>query len=113
MVCGFTSPRLRRLQPLIAGLMAALFLAVVCAGASEWLHAQLHEGQEDEATHASCPACDLIRGCLESPPGPVPEISLAPSLAWTLPLSPANRFAAVDLPGAPSRGPPASVSSPL
>lgn len=103
--CKFSS-----LKPVLAGLLAALFVGMLLIGASERLHLQLHADDEGHG-HAPCAVCAIVKGQVDAPTVTVSEVFASLSVAWTLPLPQAVTPVAVDLSTAPNRGPPASVSS--
>jgi hypothetical protein len=90
--------------------MVALFLGMTLISASERLHLQLHAAGEDHG-HSPCAVCAIVKGQVDSPVVPVSEVFASLSVAWTLPSVQAIAPAAIDLSVAPSRGPPAAVSS--
>lgn len=102
--------KLGLLRPVLAGLLAALFVGMTLIGASERLHLQLHADDEGHG-HRPCAVCAIVKGQVDAPSVTVSEIFASLSVAWTLPTVQALAPAAIDLSVAPSRGPPASVSS--
>ena len=98
------------LKSVLAGLLAALFLVVTLIGAHDRLHATLHAGDEGHG-HSPCAVCAIVKGQVDSPVVAVSEVFAALSVTWTLPSIQIIAPAAIDLSVAPSRGPPASVSS--
>jgi hypothetical protein len=98
------------LKPVLAGLLAALFLGMLLIGASERLHGQFHEAEADHS-HSPCAVCAIVKGQVDAPLVGVSEVFASLSVAWTLPLPKTATPVAVDLSAAPNRGPPASVSS--
>lgn len=98
------------LRPVLAGLLAALFVGMTLVGASERLHLQLHAA-DGEHSHSPCAVCAIVKGQVDAPEVTVSEVFASLSVAWTLPTVQALVPAAIDLSVAPSRGPPASVSS--
>lgn len=104
-----TRLKLSSLKPALAGLLALLVLLLTFASASNWLHHQLHT----EAHHGQspCAVCAVTKGQLDAPVVAVSEVFAALSVAWTVPSVEVVALAAIDLSVAPSRGPPASVSS--
>jgi hypothetical protein len=102
--------KLELLKPVLAGLLAVLFLAMTLIGANDRLHLQLHAADGDHG-HSPCAVCAIVKGQVDTPVVLVSEVFASLSVAWTLPSYQAVAPAAVDLSAAPSRGPPASVSS--
>jgi len=102
--------KLGSLRPVLAGLLAALFVGMMLIGASERLHLQLHADDEGHG-HAPCAVCAIVKGQVDAPTVTVSEVFASMSVAWTLPTVQTIAPAAIDLSVAPSRGPPASVSS--
>jgi hypothetical protein len=98
------------LRPVLAGLLAALFLGMLLIGASDRLHGQLHAAEADHS-HSPCAVCAIVKGQVDAPVVTVSQIFASLSVAWTLPLPQTATPVAIDLSVAPSRGPPASVSS--
>src|SRR5688572_8062619 len=98
------------LKPVLAGLLATLFLGMLLIGANDRLHGQFH-GNDAEHSHSPCAVCAIVKGQVDSPPVVVSEVFASLSVAWTLPLPQTADPVAVDLSAAPSRGPPVSVSS--
>lgn len=103
--------KLGSLRPVLAGLLAALFVGMTLIGASERLHLQLHAEDEGHGHHAPCAVCAIVKGQVDAPTVTVSEVFASLSVAWTLPSVQTIVPAAIDLSVAPSRGPPASVSS--
>jgi len=106
----FSQWKLSSLKPVLAGLMATLFLAVTILGASDRLHATLHAGEEGHG-HSPCAVCAIVKGQVDTPTVAVSEVFAALSATWTLPSVQIIAPAVIDLMVAPSRGPPVSVSS--
>lgn len=102
--------KLSSLKPVLAGLLAALFLVVTLVGAHDRLHATLHADDEGHG-HSPCAVCAIVKGQVDTPMVAVSEVFAALSVTWTLPSVQIIAPAAIDLMVAPSRGPPASVSS--
>lgn len=102
--------KISSLKPVLAGLLAILFLGMTLIGASERLHLQLHAA-DGEHSHSPCAVCAIVKGQVDAPEVAVSEVFASLSVAWTLPTVQALVPAAFDLSVAPSRGPPASVSS--
>lgn len=98
------------LRPVLAGLLAALFVGMTLIGASERLHLQLHADAEGHR-HSPCAVCALVKGQVDAPVVTVSEVFASLSVAWTLPSVQVIALVAIDLSAAPSRGPPVSVSS--
>ena len=102
--------KLSSLKPVLAGLLAALFVAMTLIGASERLHAQLH-ANEDEHHHSPCAVCAIVKSQVAAPDIAVSEIFAPLSVVWTVALPPSPAPESVDLVTAPNRGPPVLVSS--
>lgn len=97
-------------KPVLAGLLAALFVVLTLIGANERLHAQLHAGDE-EHEHGPCAVCSIVKSQVDVPDVTVSEIFATLSVVWTVSFPVAPVFGSVELCAAPSRGPPAAVSS--
>lgn len=102
--------KLSSLKPVLAGLMAALFLVVTLFGASDRLHSTLHADDGGHG-HSPCAVCAIVKGQVDTPTVAVSEVFASLSVAWTLPSHQSITPTAIDLSVAPSRGPPVSVSS--
>lgn len=100
----------RWVKPAMAGLMAAIVLALALFASSERLHHAFH--QDATSAHpVPCAACSLAQGQVELPGAAVSEVFAPLSVAWTIPsFSPATTQEA-DFYVASSRGPPVSISS--
>jgi hypothetical protein len=98
------------LRPVLAGLLAVLFVGMTLVGASERLHLQLHADDAGHS-HSPCAVCAIVKGQVDAPVVAVSEVFASLSVAWTLPSVQALAPAAIDLLVAPIRGPPASISS--
>jgi len=101
--------KLSSLKPVLAGLLAVLILLLTLASTCHWLHGQLHAGADHD--QSPCAACTIAKGQLDTPVVLVSEVFASLSVAWTLPSVQVLVPIAIDLSVAPSRGPPASVSS--
>jgi len=102
--------KLSSLKPVLAGLLAVLFLGITLIGASERLHLQLHAA-DGEHSHSPCAVCAIVKGQVDAPVVTVSEVFASLSVAWTLPSVQAVTPVAIDFSVAPSRGPPVPVSS--
>ncbi len=95
-------------QSILAALLAGLLLLLGLVAASEGFHAWLHS--DGSAKHASCSACTLAKGQVDSV-ATIPCLALfSQVLVWTAGVDPGLRLQLVDLSSASSRGPPISVS---
>ena len=99
------------LKPALAGLLALLMFLVTLASSSNGLHDHLHTESESDHGQSPCAVCTIAKGQLDAPVVAVSEVFASLSVAWTLPSVQTIVPAAIDLSVAPSRGPPASVSS--
>jgi hypothetical protein len=101
--------KLSSLKTALAALLASLVFVLGLATSSNWLHSHLHS----EADHGQspCAVCTVSKGQLDAPVVAVSEVFASPSVSWTLLSIQTLAPAAIDLSIAPSRGPPASVSS--
>jgi hypothetical protein len=93
----------------LAGLLAGLVLLMSLATASDGLHLKFHADASHD--HSPCAVCTIAKGQVDSPVSTVSEVFSTLSVAWTLPSVQTVTPTAIDLSVAPSRGPPASVSS--
>ena len=101
--------KLSSLKPALAGLLVTIVFLMTIASASAGLHFKLHTDATHD--HGPCAVCNVAKGQLDAPAVAVSEVFASLSVAWTLPSFQAVAPAAIDLSVAPSRGPPASVSS--
>ena len=100
---------LSSLKPAFAGLLALLVFLMTLATASDGLHLKFHAAASHD--HGPCAVCTIAKGQLDTPVAPVSEVFASLSVAWTIPSVQSVQPCAIDLSVAPSRGPPASVSS--
>jgi hypothetical protein len=100
----------RWLKPAIAGLMAAMVLALALFAASEDLHLKLHQ-DSPTGHHGPCAICSVVQGQLEAPTVNALTVVAPSSISWTLLAKDSAVPQAVDFSVASSRGPPGSVSS--
>lgn len=98
------------LKPVLAGLLAVIFLGMILFGASERLHAQFH-GEDTEPGHGPCVICALVNGQVDAPLVPVSEVFASLSVVWTVSFPVAPVMESVDLGTAPNRGPPVFAAS--
>ena len=89
--------------------MATLVLLMSLATASYGLHLKFHD--DASHNHAPCAICTVAKGHVDVPVVHVSEVFAWLSVAWTLPCFQTTQPRAVDFLVAPTRGPPASVSS--
>ena len=101
--------KLSSLKPALAGLLATIVFLMTIASASAGLHFKLHTDATHD--HGTCAVCTIAKGQLDTPVAPVSEVFASLSVAWTIPSVQSVQPCAIDLSVAPSRGPPASVSS--
>jgi hypothetical protein len=99
------------LKPAMSGILATLVFLMSLATASDGLHLKLHG--DASHNHGPCAVCTIAKGQLDAPLIHVSEVFASLSVAWTLPSVQTIVRAAIDLAVAPSRGPPATVSSQL
>jgi len=97
------------LKSALAGLLVGLILLLTLASTCHWLHNQLHASADHDQT--PCAVCTIAKGQLDAPVVAVSEVFASLSVAWTVPSFQTAPLCAIDVSVAPSRGPPASVSS--
>ena len=99
------------LKPALAGLLASLMFLMTVATSSHWLHDHFHASPDTNHEQSPCAVCTIAQGQLDAPIVEVSEVFVSLSVTWTVPSLQSSPLSAIELSVAPTRGPPASVSS--
>ncbi len=99
------------LKPALAGLMVVLVFWLALLASNDCLHHQFHGNSADG--QSPCAICSVVQGHMDAPTSASPEAAVALVVAWTLPRLESTLPHPVDGLVDSTRGPPASLSSPL